>query len=275
MGIKIYKPTTSARRKMSVVKDELTKKKPERSLIKILKRRAGRSKGRIVVRHRGGGEKRYYRIIDFKRDKFDIPAKVEAIEYDPNRSCRIALLKYEDGEKRYIIAPQKLKIGDEIISSKKKIKIKNGNCLPLEYIPAGLYIHNIELTPGKGGQIVRSAGNWAQIQAIEGKYAQLRMPSKEVRLVLKNCLATIGQVSLPEHRTIRIGKAGRKRHMGIKPTVRGKAMNPKDHPHGGGEGRHPIGMIHPKTKWGKPAMGVKTRKKKRYSDRLIIRRRWK
>jgi large subunit ribosomal protein L2 len=259
---------------MSVVTSEdITKKKPEKSLIKILKKKSGRSKGRITVRHRGGREKRYYRLVDFKRDKFDMPAKVEAIEYDPNRSCRIALIKYEDGEKRYIIAPQKIKVGDEIVSSKKKIKIKIGNCLPLEYIPTGLYVHNIELIPGKGGQIVRSAGNWAQIQAIEGKYAQIRMPSKEVRLVLKNCLATIGQVSLSEHRAVRIGKAGRKRHMGIRPTVRGKAMNPKDHPHGGGEGGHPIGMIHPKTKWGKPALGVKTRRNKKWSDKLIVKRR--
>jgi large subunit ribosomal protein L2 len=257
---------------MSIVKDELTKKEPEKALIKILKKKAGRSKGKITIRHRGGGEKRYYRIIDFKRDKFDVPAKVEALEYDPNRSCRIALVKYEDGEKRYIIAPQKLKVGDEIISSKKRIKIKPGNCLPLEYIPVGMFVHNIEMTPGKGGQIVRSAGAWAQLQAVEDKYAQLKMPSGEIRLILKKCLATIGQVSNPEHRAIRIGKAGRVRHMGRRPRVRGKAMNPKDHPHGGGEGGHPIGMIHPKTKWGKPARGVKTRKKKKWSDKLIIKR---
>lgn len=273
MPIKIYKPTTSSRRRMSIAKDVLTQKRPEKALIRILKKKAGRSKGKITVRHQGGREKRYYRFIDFKRNKFDMPAKVEAIEYDPNRSCRIALLKYEDGEKRYIIAPQKLKIGDEIISSKKKIKIKTGNCLPLEYIPQGIHIHNVELVPGKGGQIARSAGNWIQIQAVEGKYAQLRMPSKEIRLILKNCLATIGQVGLSEHRAVRIGKAGRRRHMGIRPTVRGKAMNPREHPHGGGEGSHPIGLIHPKTMWGKPAIGVKTRKKKKWSSKLIVKRR--
>ena len=274
MPIKIYRPTTPARRQTSVVTSkDITKKEPEKALIKILKKKTGRSYGQITVRHQGGGAKRYYRIIDFKRDKFDMPAKVEAIEYDPNRTCRIALVKYEDGEKRYIILPDGLKVGDEILSSREKIKIKTGNCLALEYIPAGVLIHNIELTPGKGGQIVRSAGCGAQVQAVEGKYAQIKMPSGEIRLILKNCLATIGQVSLPEHRAVRIGKAGRKRHMGIRPTVRGKAMNPKDHPHGGGEGVHPIGMIHPKTKWGKPALGVRTRRKKKWSNRLIVKRR--
>ncbi len=273
MPVRIYKPITPGRRRASVISNEdLTKKKPERSLIKILKKKAGRSGGRITVRHRGGGAKRYYRIIDFKRNKFDIPAKVETIEYDPNRTCRIALVKYEDGEKRYILAPDGLKVGDEILSSREKIKIKIGNCLPLEHIPVGIFVHNIEISPGKGGQIARSAGSWVQVQGIEGKYAQLKMPSKEIRLVFKKCLATIGQVGLPEHRTIKIGKAGRKRWMGIKPTVRGKAMTPKDHPHGGGEGESPIGLVHPKTKWGKPALGVKTRKKK-WSDRLIIKRR--
>ncbi|MBI4653283.1 50S ribosomal protein L2 [Candidatus Kuenenbacteria bacterium] len=274
--IKIYKPTTPSRRKTSIITTkELTKKRPEKSLMKIKKKKSGRSYGKITVRHQGGGEKRFYRIIDFKRDKFDMEAKVIALEYDPNRSARIALLEYEDKEKRYIIAPNELKVGDKIISSKSQIEIKVGNCLPLKYIPTGILIYNIELQPGKGGEIVRSAGTTTFIQSVKGKYAQLKMPSKEIRLILKECLATIGQVGNLDHNNIRIGKAGRKRHMGIRPGVRGKAMNPVDHPHGGGEGSCPIGLKHPKTPWGKPALGVKTRKKKKWSNKLIIQRRKK
>jgi large subunit ribosomal protein L2 len=274
--IKIYRPTTPSRRKTSIViTKELTKKRPEKSLIKIKKKKSGRSHGKITIRHRGGEEKRFYRIIDFKRDKFDMEATVIALEYDPNRSAWIALLEYEDKEKRYIIAPNELKVGDKIISSKSQIEIKVGNCLPLKYIPTGIFIYNIELQPKKGGEIVRSAGTTTFIQSIEGKYAQLKMPSKEIRLVLKECLATIGQVSNLDHSNIRIGKAGRKRHMGIRPGVRGKAMNPVDHPHGGGEGNCPIGLKHPKTPWGKPALGVKTRNKKKWNNKLIIQRRKK
>ncbi len=259
---------------MSIVSTKgLTKKRPEKSLIRIKKKKSGRSHGKITVRHQGGGEKRYYRIMDFKRNKFDAKAKVIALEYNPNCSAWIALLEYEDKEKRYIIAPDELKVGDEILSSKSQIEIKNGNCLPLKYIPSGMFVHNIELQPGKGGKIIRSAGTAALIQSTEGKYAQLKMPSKEVRLVLNECLATIGRVSNLDHNNIRIGKAGRKRHMGIRPSVRGKAMNPVDHPHGGGEGQCPIGLKHPKTPWGKPALGVKTRNKKKWSSRLIIKRR--
>ncbi|PKL72365.1 50S ribosomal protein L2 [Candidatus Kuenenbacteria bacterium HGW-Kuenenbacteria-1] len=274
--IKIYKPTTPSRRKMSIVDTRgLTKKRPEKSLIRIKKKKSGRSCGKITVRHQGSGEKRYYRIIDFKRDRFDMKANVIALEYDPNRSARIALLEYEDKKKGYIIAPNELKIGDEVMSSKLQIEIKIGNCLPLKYIPTGIFIHNIELQPGKGAEIVRSAGTSALIQSMEGKYVQLKMPSKEIRLVLKECLATIGQVGNIDHNNIRIGKAGRKRHMGIRPSVRGKAMNPVDHPHGGGEGQCPIGLKHPKTPWGKCALGVKTRKKKKWSNKLIIQRRKK
>jgi large subunit ribosomal protein L2 len=274
--IKIYRPTTPSRRKTSIViTKELTKKRPEKSLIKIKKKKSGRSYGKITIRHRGGEEKRFYRIIDFKRNKFDMEATVIALEYDPNRSAWIALLEYEDKEKRYIIAPNELKVGDKIISSKSQIEIKVGNCLPLKYIPTGIFIYNIELQPEKGGEIVRSAGTTTFIQSIEGKYAQLKMPSKEIRLVLKECLATIGQVSNLDHNNIRIGKAGRKRHIGIRPGVRGKAMNPVDHPHGGGEGNCPIGLKHPKTPWGKPALGVKTRNKKKWNNKLIIQRRKK
>jgi len=274
--IKFYKPTTPSRRKMSIVSTkELTKKRPERSLIKIKKKRSGRSRGKITVRHQGGGEKRYYRIMDFKRNKFDIKAKVIALEYNPNCSAWIALLEYEDKEKRYIIAPNELKVGDEVMSSKSQAEIKVGNCLPLKCIPTGIVVHNVELQPGKGGKIIRSAGTAALIQAMEGKYTQLKMPSKEIRIVLSECLATIGRVSNVDHNNIRIGKAGRMRHMGIRPTVRGKAMNPVDHPHGGGEGQCPIGLKHPKTPWGKPALGVKTRKKKKWSNKFIIKRRKK
>ncbi len=277
MSIKVYKPISNARRQMSMVDySDIAKKRPEKSLIKIIKKNAGRnSQGRITVRHRGGGSKRFYRIIDFKRDKFDIPAKVEAFEYDPNRSAKIALLKYKDGEKRYIIAPAELKVNDELISSKSKVKIKPGNSTTLENVPIGSFVHNIEMVPGRGAAIARSAGNWAKLMAVEGKYAQLRMPSTEIRLVPKESMATIGQVGTSEHMHIKIGKAGRKRHMGWRPVVRGKAMNPCDHPHGGGEGGCPIGLKHPKTPWGKPAMGYITRKKNKSSDKMIITRRKK
>jgi len=278
MGIKVYKPTTKGRRKSSVddFKD-ITAKKPEKSLIKIKRRKGGRnSSGKITVRHRGGGAKRFYRMIDFKRDKYDIPAKVVSIEYDPNRSSRIALLQYADGAKTYIIAPVGLAVGDKIVSSRKKdIEVNVGNAMPLENIPASTIIYNVELVPGKGAEIARSAGTVVQLMGIEGKYAQIKLPSSEIRLVPKECLAAIGRTSNPDYRLIRWGKAGRTRHKGIRPTVRGKAMNPVDHPHGGGEGRNPIGLTHPKTPWGKPALGVKTRNKKKKSGKLIISRRKK
>jgi len=277
MGIKKVKPITPGRRQASFDDfSDITKKKPEKKLIIIKKKRSGRNaQGKITVRHRGGGAKRYIRVIDFKRDKFNIPARVASIEYDPNRGARIALLNYKDGEKRYIIAPAGLKVGSEIISSKKQTEIKKGNATALKYILAGVAVHNVELEPGRGAKIARGAGNTVYVMGVEGKYAQLKMPSGEIRLVKKDCLCTIGQVSNPDKRLIKLGSAGRKRHLGIRPTVRGKAMNPVDHPHGGGEGNQPIGLKHPKTKWGKPALGVKTRKKGKRSDKLIIRRRKK
>ena len=277
MGIKVYKPTTPARRKTSVdTFSDVTKKRPEKKLIKIKKKTGGRNaQGRITVRHRGGGAKQFYRLIDYKRNRFDVPAVVEAIEYDPNRRARIALLKYEGGSKSYIIAPVDLKIGDKIVSSKKRVEIRSGNRMPLKHIPLGSMIYNIEITPGKGAQLVRTAGSSAKLMAVEGDYANIRMPSAEVRLIPSNALATLGRVSNPDARHIRIGKAGRKRHMGIRPTVRGKAMNPVDHPHGGGEGGSPIGLKAPKTPWGKKALGVITRKKKKYSNKFIIRSRKK
>ena len=273
--MKIYKPTTPGRRGMTSVDYRLlTKKEPEKRLLRPLLRRAGRSKsGRISVWHKGGGQKRKYRLIDFKRDKFDIPAKVMAIEYDPNRTCFIVLLNYADGEKRYILAPEGLKVGDEIISGEKTL-IKLGNRLQLKYIPVGTLVHDIELMPNKGGQIIRSAGTSAQVLANEAGYTHLKLPSEELRMVRNDCLATIGQVSNPEHGAVIIGKAGRKRWLGVRPTVRGTAMSPVDHPHGGGEGKAPIGLRKgPKTPWGKPARGVKTRKKKKWSDKFIIKRR--
>lgn len=277
MPIRIYKPTSPGRRKTSVdTFSDITRKKPEKKLIKIKKKTGGRNiTGRITVRHRGGGAKQYYRLIDYKQDKFDIPAKVEAIEYDPNRRARIALLKYSDGEKRYIITPLDLKVGDEVISSKKRTEIKAGNRMPLEHLPLGSLIYNIEIDPGKGAQLVRTAGSTAKLMAVEGEYATIRLPSSEVRLIPKKSLATIGQVSNPDTIHLRIGKAGRARHLGIRPTVRGKAMNPVDHPHGGGEGGSPIGMKAPKTPWGKKALGVITRKENKYSDKFIIQRRKK
>jgi large subunit ribosomal protein L2 len=277
MPIKVYKPTTPARRKTSVdTFSDVTKKKPEKKLIRPKKKTGGRNvTGRITVRHRGGGAKQHYRLIDYKRDKFDIPAVVEAVEYDPNRKARIALLKYEDGEKRYMIAPVDLKVGTKVVSSQKRVEIKVGNRMPLKQIPLGLIIYNIEVIPAKGAQLVRTAGSGAKLMAVEGEYATIRMPSGEVRLIAKNSLATIGQVSNPDAMHLRIGKAGRKRHLGIRPTVRGKAMNPADHPHGGGEGQQPIGLKAPKTPWGKKALGVITRKKNKYSDKFIIRSRKK
>jgi large subunit ribosomal protein L2 len=271
MAIRKYKPTSPARRSMSVSTfEEITKKKPEKRLIEPLKKHAGRNnRGRITTRHRGGGHKRFYRIIDFKRDKHGVPARVAAIEYDPNRSARIALLFYRDGEKRYMLAPLGIRVDDEVVSG-PDAPIRTGNAMPLENIPTGTQIHNIELAPGKGGQMCRAAGTSAQLMAKVGKYAQIRMPSGEVRLVLLTCMATLGQVGNVDHENIEIGKAGRSRHMGRRPTVRGSAMNPRDHPHGGGEGKAPIGG-QPKTKWGKPAF-QRTRHNKR-TDTMIVRRR--
>ena len=270
MAIKVYKKNNAGRRKMSVVKpDNLTNKDPEKSLLKIINKKAGRSHGKISVRHRGGGFKRKYRLVDFKMTKRDIPGKVIAIEKDPNRSALIALLVDADGEKRYIIATQNMKVGDNLITG-EKVSIKEGNRMPLKSIPIGTVVCNIEMIPAKGGQIVRSAGSSAILQAIDNGMAQLKMPSTEIRLVREDCYATIGQVSNSEHNIYRIGKAGRKRHMGRRPKVRGSAMNPVDHPHGGGEGRQPIGLKYPKTPWGKPALGVKTRKKKNRSNKYII-----
>ena len=274
MAIKTFKPTTPSRRHMTVSAFEgIDKKaKPERSLVESQKKHAGRnSYGRITVRHHGGGNKQKYRIIDFKRDKMDMPATVLRLEYDPNRSAFIALVQYEDGEKRYIIAPAGLKAGDTIVSG-AAADIKAGNCLPLANIPVGTFIHNIELYPGKGAQLVRSAGNMAQLMAKEGKYALVRLPSGEMRNVPVNCIATIGQVGNIDHENVNIGKAGRKRHMGWRPTVRGSVMNPCDHPHGGGEGKSPVGRPGPVTPWGKPAMGYKTRKHHARSDKFIVKR---
>lgn len=276
MAIKTYKPTTPSRRNMtSNAFVEITTDKPEKSLLVAKNRTGGRNaQGKITVRHRGGGAKRKYRIIDFKRNKDGIPARISTIEYDPNRSAFIALVVYADGEKRYILAPLGIKVGDVIVSGKDS-DIKPGNTLPLLNIPVGTFIHNIELAAGKGGQMVRSAGTSAQLMAKEGNFATLRLPSGEMRYVRIECRATIGTVSNTTHEIIKIGKAGRKRHMGIRPTVRGSVMNPVDHPHGGGEGKAPIGRPAPVTPWGKPALGYKTRKKTKYSDRLIIKRRTK
>jgi len=274
MAIRKYKPTSPGRRFMTVSAfEEITKKEPEKSLLAPLKKHSGRnSYGRITVRHRGGGVKQKYRIIDFKRDKDGIPGTVRAIEYDPNRTANIALIYYADGEKRYILAPHGLKVGDTIYSGENS-DIKPGNAMPLANIPVGTVIHNIELKPGKGGQLVRAAGNMAQLMAKEEKYAQVRLPSGEVRRIDIRCKATIGQVGNLDHENVSIGKAGRKRWMGIRPTVRGSAMNPSDHPHGGGEGKSPIGMPSPVTPWGKPTLGYKTRKKNKKSDKLIVKRR--
>ena len=273
MGIRVYKPTSPARRFMSVLTyEELTKKAPERSLVEYLKKNAGRNKqGKITVRHQGGGNKIKYRVIDFKRNKDNVPAKVASIEYDPNRTAFIALLNYADGEKRTILAPIGLKVGDTVTSG-DEADIKPGNALPIKHIPVGTLIHNIELKPGKGGQLVRSAGNAAQLMAKEGAYAQVRLPSGEVRMISMEAKATIGTVGNSDHSNVRVGKAGKTRHMGIRPSVRGVVMNPNDHPHGGGEGKSPVGMPAPVTPWGKPALGLKTRKHKKYSDKFIVKR---
>ena len=274
MGIKKYNPTTPGLRGMTVSTfEEITTDKPEKSLTVTLKKNAGRNvRGKITVRHRGGGYRPKYRIIDFKRTKDGIPAKVATIEYDPNRSANIALVVYADGHKAYILAPKDLKVGD-VIESGAEADIKVGNALPLANIPLGTIIHNVELKPGKGGQMVRAAGNGAQLMAKEGEFAQVRLPSGEVRKVRMNCRATVGEVGNGDHQNISIGKAGRKRHMGIRPTVRGSVMNPNDHPHGGGEGKAGIGRVGPVTPWGKPALGLKTRKRGKDSSRYIVKRR--
>ena len=276
MAIKNYKPMTNGTRGMSkLVNEEITTSTPEKSLVVTLKKTGGRNnQGRITVRHIGGGAKRKYRIIDFKRDKYDVDGTVATIEYDPNRSANIALIKYVDGEKRYIIAPKGLKVGDKIVSGENS-DIKVGNALPLGKIPEGTLVHNIELNPGKGASLVRSAGSSAQILGREGKYTLIRLTSGEVRKVLSVCYATIGEVGNADHELVSLGKAGRKRHMGIRPTVRGSVMNPNDHPHGGGEGRAPVGRAQPMTPWGKPALGLKTRKTKKASEKLIMTRRKK
>lgn len=275
MPVKKYKPTSPGRRGMTGhTFEEITRARPYRPLLRDIRQRAGRNhQGRITVRHRGGGHKRRYRVIDFKRDKLNIPARVESIEYDPNRSARIALVLYRDGERRYIIAPLGLMVGDTVMSG-AEADVRIGNTLPIRAIPVGSLLHNVELEPGRGGQLARAAGTSAQLLAKEGSYAQLRLPSGEVRLVHENCMATIGQVGNTEHGNIKLGKAGRKRWLGWRPTVRGSAMDPNSHPHGGGEGRSPIGLPGPKTPWGKPALGMKTRRNKR-TDRFIIRRRGK
>lgn len=274
MGIKKYNPTTPGLRGMTVSTfEEITKTEPEKALTKTLKKHSGRnSRGKITLRHRGGGYRPKYRIIDFKRNKDNIPGRVASIEYDPNRTANIALIVYADGEKRYIIAPKGLSVGD-VIESGHASDIKTGNALPLANIPVGTIIHNVELKPGKGAQMVRSAGNGAQLRAKEEKFAQIRLPSGEVRRVRIECRATIGEVGNEEHQNIQIGKAGRKRHMGIRPTVRGSVMNPNDHPHGGGEGKAGIGRVGPVTPWGKPALGYKTRKKNKESDKYIVKER--
>lgn len=274
MAVRTYKPTTNGRRNMSVIDySSLSKVAPEKSLLEPLNKKSGRnSYGRITVRHRGGGNRRKYRVIDFKRNKFDIPAEVLTIEYDPNRSAHIALVQYEDGVKSYITAPEGLKVGDTIIAG-TNVDIVTGNALPLENMPVGTIVHNVELYPGRGAQLARSAGNSAQLMALEGAYALLRLPSGELRNVPKQCIATVGVVGNAEHANVKIGKAGRMRNMGWRPTVRGSVMNPNDHPHGGGEGKSPIGRPGPCTPWGKPALGYKTRSKKKASNKMIVRRR--
>jgi len=277
MAVKKYKPTTPGRRGASVlVNKDLAKSRPKKSLVKPLKKKAGRNaQGKITVRHRGGGSKRLYREVDFKRLQFDIPATVKSLEYDPNRTANIALVSYQNGSWAYILAPEGLKVGDVVMSSQNKIDINIGNRMPLKYIPVGTTVYNVELQPGRGGKLARSAGNVVVLRAVDAGYAHLKLPSGEVRMVPQDCLASIGQVSNSELANVRIGKAGRVRHMGRRPQVRGKAMNPVDHAHGGGEGGASIGLKHPKTPTGKPALGVKTRKKGKPSDKLIIRRRGK
>lgn len=277
MPINVYRPVTKGRRKSSVQDfSDITRNEPEPSLIRVKREKAGRTKGRVTVRHRGAGNKRYVRKVDFCREKYDIPARVDSIEYDPNRGARIALLVYADGEKRYMLAPDGLRVGSTVVSSLNSTEIKTGNRLPLEKMPIGITVHSIELQPGKGGQLAHGAGANVRVMAVEGAYATLKLPSGEIRMVPKACSATIGSVSNPDWRLVRWGKAGRMRHRGIRPTVRGKVMNPVDHPHGGGEGRNPIGLKKgPKTPWGKKALGVKTRKSKKPTNALIIQRRKK
>lgn len=276
MAVKVYKPTTPGRRKSSVQDfSDITKKRPEKSLTTILKKNAGRNNtGKITVRHRGGGTKRLYRIIDFKRSNFDVEGTVSSIEYDPNRGARIALVNFADNTKSYILASDGMKVGDKVVSSQNKVEATSGNRMPLKHIPVGLFVYNIELTPGKGGQIVKGAGTGSQLQVLEGGMAQLKLPSGEVRMVSEDCSATVGKVSNADYKLVRWGKAGRMRHKGWRPTVKGKNMNPVDHPHGGGEGHSPIGLkVGPKTPWGKKAMGVKTREKGKWSDKFIVKRR--
>ena len=273
MAIKSYKPTTPSRRGMTGYSfEEVTKSTPEKSLVRGIRSKAGRSFGKIAVRHQGGGHKRRYRLVDFRRDKFGVPARVTSIEYDPNRSARIALLNYADGEKRYILAPLGIQVGDSLLSG-PQAEVRTGNALPLDKVPLGTMVHNVELRPGKGGQIVRSAGTAAQLLAKEGPYAHLRLPSGEVRLVRRECMATIGQVGNVEHGNIKLGKAGRSRWLGRRPHTRGSAMSPRDHPHGGGEGKCPIGMPSPKTPWGKPTLGYKTRRNKATGKYILTDRR--
>lgn len=276
MPVKVYKPTTSGRRKSSVQDfSDITKITPEKSLTTVLKKKCGRNNtGKITVRHQGGGAKQMYRVVDFKRTKFDVPAEVVALEYDPIRGPRIALIKYADGEKSYILAPEGLKVGDKVMSSQNKIESKIGSRMPLKHIPIGLFVYNVELTPGKGGQMIRGAGMAAQLQVFEEGMAQLKLPSGEVRMIKEECAATVGRVGNADYKLVRYGKAGRMRHRGIRPRVKGKNMNPVDHPHGGGEGHSPIGLKSgPKTPWGKLARGVKTRKRGKWSDKFIISRR--
>lgn len=276
MPVRVYKPTSPGRRKSSVNRyEELTRgTRPHKALLRPNPKQGGRNvQGKITVRHRGGGNKRFYRLTDFQQHRYDQPAKVLSIQYDPNRSAHLALIEYPNHDKSYILAPSGLKTDQTVVFSQQKVDIQTGNRMPLQFIPTGLPIHNVELTPGQGGAIVRSAGNQAMIMSVEGEYALIKLPSGEIRKIMKTCLASIGQVSNVDHGNIRWGKAGRKRWMGWRPSVRGKAMNPVDHPHGGGEGKHPIGLPGPKTPQGKPALGVKTRQRPKYSDRLIVTRR--
>lgn len=273
MPIVSYTPTTPGRRKASVLRRETDRSRPPKRLLAVRREHAGRNvQGKISTRHRGSGHKRFFRVVDFRQDRYEVPAAVEAIHYDPNRSANLALLKYPDGERRYVLAPAGLKAGDRVTVSTGKVEVKLGNRTRLEHIPTGLPVHNIELEPGRGGSLVRSAGASAQLLAVEGRFAQLKMPSGEVRLLPKEAMASIGQIGNVDYGNVRLGKAGRMRWRGVRPTVRGKAMNPVDHPHGGGEGVQPVGMKHPKTPWGRPALGVKTRRQ-RQSDRLILQRR--
>ncbi len=274
MPVKNYKPTTPGRRHAGVLVNNVSKDRPLKKLTRGKSSQAGRNaQGRITVRHRGGGAKRLLREVDFKRQRYDLVAKVEAIEYDPNRTANLARLVYKDGVRSYILAPDGLKMGDKIVSSLNQVEIKTGNRLPLKYVPAGVQVHNIELTPGQGGVMVKSAGSWAQVMSSETGLVRLKLPSGEVRNLPEDALATIGQVGNIDHSNVRLGKAGRRRHLGFKPTVRGKAMNPVDHPHGGGEGHNPIGLKHPKTPWGKPALGVPTRRANKPSNKFIVARR--